>query len=200
MGSARKRQREIKKLKSRANDVWHEQREVLEHASAVAKQAREHLSTYARDEVSPRLRETIDGRVVPVVATGIGATQKVATAARSKVTDDVIPALATALGTTLALIESSKVELAKRTAEAGREVAKTGKKAAVAAHLAKAKPQPSPGPGRFILIALGLVAAAGVGYAIWQTLRADDDLWIEDEPEPLEPRTDAGDEAPANQI
>jgi hypothetical protein len=25
------------------------------------------------------------------------------------------------------------------------------------------------------------VAAAGVGYALWQTLRADDELWIADD-------------------
>ena len=38
----------------------------------------------------------------------------------------------------------------------------------------------SAGPGRYILIGLGVVATLGVAYAAWQTLRADDDLWIED--------------------
>ena len=52
-----------------------------------------------------------------------------------------------------------------------RGVAKTG--------LVKAKP--SAGPGRYILIGVGIVAAAGIAYAAWQTLRADDDLWIDDE-------------------
>jgi hypothetical protein len=42
------------------------------------------------------------------------------------------------------------------------------------------QPKKSAGPGRFILIGLGVVAAAGIAYAAWQTLRADDDLWIED--------------------
>jgi hypothetical protein len=37
----------------------------------------------------------------------------------------------------------------------------------------------SAGPGRYILIGLGVVAFAGIAYAAWQTLRADDDLWIE---------------------
>ena len=41
-------------------------------------------------------------------------------------------------------------------------------------------PKKSAGPGRYILIGLGVVAAVGVAYAAWQTLRADDDLWIED--------------------
>jgi hypothetical protein len=41
-------------------------------------------------------------------------------------------------------------------------------------------PKKAAGPGRYILIGLGVVAALGVAYAAWQTLRADDDLWIED--------------------
>ena len=44
------------------------------------------------------------------------------------------------------------------------------------------KPKPV-GAGRYILIGIGVVAAAAVAYAAWQTLRADDDLWVEDEPE-----------------
>jgi len=34
--------------------------------------------------------------------------------------------------------------------------------------------------GLWIGLGLGAVAAAAVGYVVWQTLRADDDLWIED--------------------
>jgi hypothetical protein len=46
------------------------------------------------------------------------------------------------------------------------------------------KPQPkSAGFGRYLLIGIGVVAALGVAYAAWQTLRADDDLWIDDEAE-----------------
>ena len=41
-------------------------------------------------------------------------------------------------------------------------------------------PKKGPGPGTFILIGLGVVAVAGVAYAAWQTLRADENLWIED--------------------
>ena len=30
-------------------------------------------------------------------------------------------------------------------------------------------------------MAIGAITMALVGYAAWQTLRADDDLWVEDE-------------------
>ena len=44
----------------------------------------------------------------------------------------------------------------------------------------------SSGPGRYILIGIGLVAVAGLAYAAWQTLRADAELWVSDEPENIE--------------
>ena len=37
------------------------------------------------------------------------------------------------------------------------------------------------GAGRVVLILLGVGLLAGIGYAVWQTLRADDDLWVADE-------------------
>jgi hypothetical protein len=36
--------------------------------------------------------------------------------------------------------------------------------------------------GAVIAIVLGGLAAAGVLYAAWQTLRADDELWVADDP------------------
>jgi hypothetical protein len=42
-------------------------------------------------------------------------------------------------------------------------------------------PKSTPGPGRYIVLGVGVVALAGIAYAVWQTLRADDDLWITDE-------------------
>jgi len=36
------------------------------------------------------------------------------------------------------------------------------------------------GVGGWIGITIGAIAAGAIAYAVWQTLRADDDLWIED--------------------
>ena len=54
-----------------------------------------------------------------------------------------------------------------------RKVSRAGERAGIVT------PPKSSGPGRYILIGLGVVAFAGIAYAAWQTLRADDDLWIE---------------------
>lgn len=36
-------------------------------------------------------------------------------------------------------------------------------------------------PFVYVLMAIGTIALALVGYAAWQTLRADDDLWVEED-------------------
>ena len=44
-----------------------------------------------------------------------------------------------------------------------------------------AAPKKSSNPFVYVLMAVGTLALALAGYAAWQTLRADDDLWVEDE-------------------
>jgi hypothetical protein len=80
------------------------------------------------------------------------------------------------LGSALALLEVAKDPHVR---EALKRVAAGGSSAA--SRVGISKPKPSSGPGRYILIGIGVVAFAGIAYAAWQTLRADDDLWIDDE-------------------
>ena len=48
------------------------------------------------------------------------------------------------------------------------------------------EPEPAKkGAGAYLLMVLGAVAVAGVAYAVWQTLRADEDLWVEEDDEAL---------------
>ena len=176
MALSRKRQRELKRLKRSAEELWDEQREAIEHASAVLKDARRQAANYAREEVGPRMRDSYEDRVRPAVASGIAASRHAASTARERFSDDVLPALSGTIGSALALLEVAKDprvrEVVKR---AGSAASGAGRKL----HIVE-PPKRSAGPGRYILIGLGVVAAAGVLYAAWQTLRADDDLWIED--------------------
>ena len=57
---------------------------------------------------------------------------------------------------------------------------------------AEVKRKQGPGVGTYLAIGAGVIAAAGVAYAVWQTFRADDELWVADE----EPGT-ASDSGPA---
>ncbi|MEO6534112.1 MAG: hypothetical protein ABIO06_11140 [Pseudolysinimonas sp.] len=176
MALSRKRQRELKRLKRSAEELWDEQREAIEHASAVLKDARRQATNYAREEVGPRVREAYDGRVRPAVASGFAAGRSAAATARERFSDDVLPSLSGRIGSALALLDVAK----------DPRVREVVKRASATASRVRGRvpfvepPKKSAGPGRYILIGLGVVATLGVAYAAWQTLRADDDLWIED--------------------
>lgn len=185
MSLSRKRQKELKRLKRSAEDVWDEQREAIEHASAVLRDARRQAGNYAREEVGPRVRDAYEDRVRPVVAGGLSAGRHAAHSARERLSDDVFPAITGAVGSALAVLEAAKDP---RVREVVRRVSSAGQKVGIVT-----PPKKKSGPGRYILAGLGVVAVLGVAYAAWQTLRADDDLWIEDLGE-----VDAADEAEGN--
>jgi hypothetical protein len=171
MGLSRKRQRELNRLKRSAEELWDEQREAIEHASAVLRDARRQAANYAREEVGPRVRDTYEDRVRPAVRDGLRNGRAAASWGRERLSDDVFPAISGALGSALAMLEAAKDP---RIRQVVRKVSGAGQRAGIV------QPAKSAGPGRYILVGLGVVAFAGIAYAAWQTLRADDDLWIED--------------------
>ncbi|MCU1405245.1 MAG: hypothetical protein JWQ43_1548 [Glaciihabitans sp.] len=230
MGLTRKRQRELTRLKEHAEDVWGDQKEVLEHASQVVREASRQAANYAREEVSPKVRDTIDHNVKPAVASSVAATKTAVANTRGQISDNVVPAVSSAFGSALAAIEVAKHEVGKdphvrdavksvtvagekvgakladasekfstaaskasseatkagsKAAKAGKKVAGKATKAGVKAGLVKQK---SAGPGKYILIGVIVVAVAGIVYAAWQTLRADDDLWIDEDETPAQER------------
>ena len=179
MALSRKRQKELNRLKRSAEELWDEQRDALEHASAVLKDARRQAANYAREEVGPRARDTYDSRVRPAVASGVAAGRSAASRAGERLSDDLLPALSGAIGSALAMVEVAKDPrvraVLKQASSAATSVGTTvGRKVHIV------EPAKKSGPGKYILISLGAIAAVGVLYAAWQTLRADDDLWIED--------------------
>ena len=171
MKLSRKRQRELKKLKRGASELWDNQKEVLDHATKVVKEASRQLANVSREEVVPRVRNVYESRVRPTVESGWDAGRHVVGSAKDKLSNDVLPAVSSALGTALAALEVAK---SPQVRQALTRVARP-----MAKQVAPAKS--GFGPGRYILIGIGIVAAAGVAYAAWQTLRADDELWVSDE-------------------
>ncbi len=172
MKLSRKRQRELKRLKRGASELWDDQKDVLEHATKVVKEARKQLAAVSREEVAPRVRNVYDSRVRPGVESGLEAGRDFADSARHKVTKDVLPAVSSALGSALAALEIARSPQVRKAL--GNVARSTTKKTVAPA-------KSSGGFGRYILIGVGVVAAAGIAYAAWQTLRADDELWVSDE-------------------
>jgi hypothetical protein len=163
MAPSRKTERELARLRDLAANDWQDQREVLERAAKILRDAGRQASRDSHEDFGSRVR--------PVLS----ATRRAAVSTREHFSDDVVPALSSAFGSALAIIESAKdpkVRAALRRA---------GAVGGVASGAELVTQRQSNGIGRYILIGVGLVAIAGVAYAAWQTLRADDDLWIDDE-------------------
>jgi hypothetical protein len=192
MGQSRKRQREFTRLKRQAEELLHSQKEVLEHAGGVVREARHQAANYAREEVSPRVRGAYESNLKPVVSSGLTATRTAASSTRDKIVDDVIPSVSSTLASAIAVLEASKNPQVR---EAMKRVSEGATK--VGTRVGLVQPPKSSGPGKYILIGVGVVAAAGLAYAVWQTLRADDDLWIEDEADVAAPEIRDGDAAGA---
>lgn len=177
MASARTRRREFTKLKGQANELLAEQIEVATHATKVLKEASRQAERYAREDVVPRVRKGYDERVRPSVAAGRAAASEALTRGRARLADDVIPAVGASVGSGLARLATVDDPRVQRFV---KDAGNASKKWSAEAAKRVAPPKQRGGIGRWILLGFGLVTVLAVGYAAWQTLRADDELWIED--------------------
>ena len=166
MSLSRKRRKELKRLRSSAEELWGNQQHVIEHANAVAREASRQLSHLTREEVVPRVRTGYESYVRP----GMEQARTMARGAG----DTLERTVGNALGSVLSIGDIAN------DARVRRAVERVSPRAA--AVVAQKK---GPGVGTYLAIGAGIIAAAGVAYAVWQTFRADDELWVaDDEPEP----------------
>ncbi len=79
-------------------------------------------------------------------------------------------------------------DASRQAGDIGREDVYPRARASVESHLqpalrtwrkAPAKKESAGGLGSFLLMAIGAAAVAVISYAVWSTLRADDDLWVD---------------------
>jgi hypothetical protein len=165
---SKKRVKELGKLKAEAQALLAHQQDVLAHATTVAQQAGKQAQYLTREQVYPRVRDNYESYVAPV-----------AQRAGHVVTHTVVPAVGTALGTALSIADianDTRVQAAvKRVKASGGQIARQlpgAKKKQKKSHF-----------GTIVGVSIGIAAVAGVAYAVWQTFRSDDELWVADEPE-----------------
>lgn len=185
MALSRKNQRQLKRLQKNANSVWAEQQAVFDHARAVAAEAGTHAKRLRDTELLPYLQSEYDDKVRPYASRGLSIARDAADDARVRFGGRVLPAVATVGGSIagaisdLASNNSDYKGAAKRAKGFSKDL---DRRAKVALREYDRKYNRSgPGVGGWFLIGAGVAAAAAVGYALWQTFRADDDLWIADE-------------------
>jgi len=169
MSLSRKRRKELKRLRSSAEELWGDQQHVLEHANAVAREASRQLGNLTREEVVPRVRTGYESYVRP----GVDQARNLARGAG----DTIERTVGSALGSVLSIGDIAN------DARVRRAVQRISPRAAAVVEQKK-----GPGVGTYLAIGAGVIAAVGVAYAVWQTFRADDELWVADD-EPLSSTT-----------
>jgi len=164
---SRKRKKELRNLQSQANKLWDAQQVLVGEANAVAREAGRQLGNYGREQVMPTVQATYGKYAAPYVDRGLKVSKRV-------INEGVIPAAGAVVGSALSVWDAANDTRSRLASGRGLD-------------LSFARPAPAPvkkgiGAGGVIAIILGAAAAIGVLYAAWQTLRADDELWVADDP------------------
>lgn len=162
MSLSRKRKRELKKLRSQAEVLFDEQREILGHAGMLAQEAGRQAKHLNNEFVVPRVNEAFDG-VRPTIDRGVQTARRASTQARLF----VAPLLATALASTVRGLE--RVD----NLDAARQVQAYGVQRGLLQ-----EPKKKFCFGKVLAIGAGVAAAGAIGYTLWQAFRSDDELWV----------------------
>lgn len=170
MSLSRKRKRELNKLRSQAEVLLDEQREILGHAGLLAQEASRQAKHLGNEVVVPRVNDALEG-VRPTIDRGVQTARRASNQARLF----VAPLLASALASTVRGLE--RVE----NLDAARQVQAFG----VQQGLLQAPKKKRSGFGKVLAIGAGVAAAGAIGYTLWQAFRSDDELWVAPEDQSL---------------
>lgn len=162
----RKRAKEIKKLRKQADKLWAEQRVVSQHAAEIARRAREQARAYGNESLLPTAER--------YVHRGVDAGRESLSRATKGWNAAVVPAIASGLGSVAALAQVAKDERVLSAIDNVRRYT------TVPDLVPTREEKSGPNAWQWLLIGVGSVAVVSAAYAAWQTLRADDDLWIPD--------------------
>jgi hypothetical protein len=184
----RKRKKELRKLQSQANNLWESQQVLVGEAANIAREAGRQLGHFGREQVVPGVKDGYGRYAAPYV-------DKSKQFSKQVLTDRVVPTAGAVVGSALSVWDAANDTRSRLAAGKGfvlpdaatysKKADKYGAQASkrLAAKLAVLDPpKQGIGAGGVIAIILGVAAAAGVLYAAWQTLRADDELWVADDP------------------
>ena len=168
MSLTRKRQKALKNLRSSADKLWNDQQEILDRANHVAREAKLQLGEYTKEEVVPRVRtatKSASDTLAQSTAHSLASVKVASDQAKKKFNADVLPAIGGGLATAAGAVGLSDNKTVKSA------ISKVSPKAA----------KKSSHVGTYIALVTGAVALVGIGYAVWQTFRADDELWISED-------------------
>jgi hypothetical protein len=184
---SRKRKKELRKLQDQASKLWESQQVLVGESANVAREAGRQLGHFGREQVVPTVQTSYEKYAAPYVGRSVNYSKHL-------LTDKVVPGAGAVVGSALSVWDAAHDTRARLAKGRGLQLpdAKTyakraekyGKKATkqLAKKFAVKPERDGIGAGGVIAIILGVAAAVGVAYAAWQTLRADDELWVADDP------------------
>lgn len=150
---AKKKQPTAAEIRRDAERLLRQQREVLAEAGSVLRSATHEASRAVHDDIYPRFA---------------AGSRRLAGSARHRIVDEVLPGIASVIGSTMSAVDAARGGARSSLGRWGRYA-----------------PPPAPAPrrsvGKYVLFGLGIAVALGVGYVIYQTFRADDELWVEED-------------------
>lgn len=196
MGLSRKNKRQLKALRKDANVLWAEQQKVLNHAQKVAARAGGTAINLSDQHLAPRVNTFIDKNVRPSVERGLDIASNAAANSRDVFDHRVMPWLVGSAGSVAGAAQSltsrPEVKKAVKKAQKARKQIEKNTSPFISKYVMQAPQKKKKNKlGAVLLIGLGVAVAGGVAYALYQTFRADDDLWISDEeldtPQPIKP-------------
>lgn len=158
MNLSRKRKKELRKLQDDAGHLWEAQQVLVGHAADIAREAGRQLGNFNREQIAPAVADTYNRRIAPTVDRGVRIGKHV-------VDDKVVPIVGGVVGTALSAWDVANA-----------------KRQGLVRRVAPAPKKKSMGLGSVVALVLGAAAAIGVLAAAWQALRADDELWVADDP------------------
>ncbi|QIM17515.1 DNA/RNA helicase [Leucobacter coleopterorum] len=167
MKLSRKRRRELRRLRGEAQELLDHQRVVLSHAGEVLHEASRQARKLSDEHVAPRVDVALEA-ARPTIDRGVESARRAVKTVRRTAT----PLVASALASTIQKLDQLEQ------VEASRQVRGFGERTGFLQPAKKKRRA-----GGVIAIGFGIAAAVGVGYALWQAFRTDDELWVAPEGE-----------------
>ncbi|WP_105566733.1 DNA helicase [Microbacterium halophytorum] len=161
LSPSKKQKKELRKLQKSAAELWDKQQVVAGEAAALARVAGTQAKRFGREQLVPAAHEKYDAYLSPYVERARPYADRGYAASKRAVENRVVPAVGSIVGRAAGAWDAARQA-------AGRQVVEPPKKKRKA--------------GPVLAVILGIGAAVGIAFVAWQTLRADDELWVADDP------------------
>lgn len=161
LSPSKKQKKELKKLQKSAAELWEKQQVVAGEAAALARVAGKQAKRFGQEKLVPAAHEKYDEYLSPYVEKARPYAERGYAASKRTLERRVAPAVGSLVGRAAGAWDAARAAASTKVVEPPKKTRKAGP---------------------VLAVLLGLGAALGIAFVAWQTLRADDELWVADDP------------------